>query len=75
MYSSNVLQYSMSDLHEFDDAAAQAGIEGGFEWKPTGLKVFEIGTPDVGGDVEAIKRGHVSVTALRTGFLAAKAAL
>lgn len=54
-----------------DHAAAEAidGQEGGYEWGPKGLKPFDLPAPTAGGDVAAVKAGHVSISALRTGFI------
>ncbi|KAA6421610.1 MAG: hypothetical protein FRX49_08553 [Trebouxia sp. A1-2] len=43
--------------------------EGGYEWGPKGLKPFDLPAPTAGGDVAAVKAGHVSISALRTGFI------
>jgi broad specificity polyphosphatase/5'/3'-nucleotidase SurE len=43
---------------------------GQYEWGPKALRVFEIEHPQPGGDVAAIKAGHVSVTPLDCGFAA-----
>ena len=45
------------------------GKEGEFEWGPKGLKPFDLPAPTAGGDVAAVKAGHVSISALRTGFI------
>jgi len=51
------------------DAEAVEGKEGAFEWGPKGLKPFDLPAPTAGGDVAAVKAGHVSISALRTGFI------
>jgi hypothetical protein len=40
-----------------------------YEWGPAGLRVFHTVSPEAGSDVEAIKHGNVSVTALKAGFM------
>lgn len=45
------------------------GKQGGFEWGPKGLKPFDLPAPTAGGDVAAVKAGHVSISALCTGFI------
>ncbi len=51
------------------DAEAIDNQEGGYEWGPKGLKPFDLPAPTAGGDVAAVKAGHVSISALRTGFI------
>lgn len=51
-------------------AAALNKDSGQYEWGPKALRVFEIEHPQPGGDVAAIKAGHVSVTPLDCGFAA-----
>lgn len=48
------------------------GKSGAFEWGPKGLKPFDLPAPTPGGDVAAVKAGHVSISALRTGFIQAE---
>ena len=42
-------------------------------WGPVGLRVFQEGDSNLveGSDVWAVKRGNISVTALKAGFLQA----
>ena len=53
------------DLH----AEATEGKSGTYEWAPKGLKPFDLPAPTAGGDVAAVKAGHVSISPLRTGFI------
>jgi hypothetical protein len=53
----------------YADAEAIDNQEGGYEWGPKGLKPFDLPAPTAGGDVAAVKAGHVSISALRTGFI------
>ncbi|KAL3149811.1 hypothetical protein ABBQ38_013636 [Trebouxia sp. C0009 RCD-2024] len=48
---------------------ATEGKSGAFEWAPKGLKPFDLPAPTAGGDVAAVKAGHVSISPLRTGFI------
>ena len=56
---------SLLDLH----AEATEGKSGTYEWAPKGLKPFDLPAPTAGGDVAAVKAGHVSISPLRTGFI------
>lgn len=65
-------------LHTKVDATAQYRSLYGFDeetgmyhWAPQGLKVFEKDIVEDGSDVAAVKGGHVSITALRTGYRSA----
>ena len=71
--------YCLSLLHVVDEDfmhtscplnAALNNDSGQYEWSPKALRVFEIEHPQPGGDVAAIKAGHVSVTPLDCGFAA-----
>lgn len=53
-------------------AEAVEGQEGSYEWGPKGLKPFDLPAPTAGGDVAAVKAGHVSISALNTGFIQPK---
>ena len=53
----------------YGHAEAIEGKEGGYEWGPKGLKPFDLPAPTEGGDVAAVKAGHVSISPLRTGFI------
>lgn len=50
--------------------AAAEGAEHDFEWGPSGLRVFDESgaTALAGGDVEAVRAGRISVTALRAAL-------
>lgn len=48
---------------------AHPDSEHDFEWGPSGLRVFEVGTDaHPGGDVEAVREGRISVTPLRAAL-------
>ena len=53
-------------------AEAVEGQDGAYEWGPKGLKPFDLPAPTAGGDVAAVKAGHVSISALKTGFIQPK---
>ena len=53
-------------------AEAVEGQDEAYEWGPKGLKPFDLPAPTAGGDVAAVKAGHVSISALNTGFIQPK---
>lgn len=56
----------------FCPAEAVEGQDGSYEWAPKGLKPFDLPAPTAGGDVAAVKAGHVSISAMNTGFIQPK---
>lgn len=43
---------------------------GHYEWQPKGLRVFQVTSPDPASDVAAVQQGKISITPLRTAFVA-----
>ena len=69
VYQLQVVQALLHDAQTSCISEPIDGKEGEFEWGPKGLKPFDLPAPTAGGDVAAVKAGHVSISALRTGFI------
>ena len=67
----NTPRVELLSLTRFPRVAGLNDETGLYEWQPKGLRVFEVTSPDPGSDVAAVQQGKISITPMRTAFVAA----